>query len=235
VTRLNILPSTSASGPAQMAADEVLFGIAPALRFYVWDRPTLSLGYFQPAAEAEQHAGVRALPLVRRSSGGAAILHGDGDLTYALALPADRSFHAGESWLCRVHHAIQAAFSAFGVRAEGVVCGAEQKLGPVLCFLHQTPADVLVGPHKVVGSAQRKNRGALLQHGTIRLRGSRYTPELPGVLELTGRNIAPGEFAACVARELCDCEGWTGVPAPSPPADPEVRAKYESDAWTRRR
>jgi lipoyl(octanoyl) transferase len=230
---LRLLPTSTAPGPVQMATDDNMLGDSPALRFYFWDRPTLSLGYFQPAAEAKARPGFESLALVRRATGGAAILHGDGDLTYALALPADKHFHTGESWLCRVHHAIQSALSNFGVRSEGVVCGAEKKLGPVLCFLHQTPADILVGPHKVAGSAQRKNRGALLQHGTIRLRTSRFTPELPGIYELTGKRIVPGELAASMAQQLSIAEGWKAQPAPLPaPAD---AAKYESESWTHRR
>ena len=106
---------------------------------------------------------------VRRPTGGAAILH-HLEITYALALPAGPPWHTSESWLCRFHHAVAAALKGFGVESRAVVCGEEQKLGPFLCFQHQTPGDLLVEGHKVVGSAQRRPHGATMQHGSILLR-----------------------------------------------------------------
>src|SRR5436190_10963274 len=159
-----------------MGADEVLLDGAArgeaALRFYAWSEPTLSLGYFQPAAER-----LAGLPWVRRASGGAALVH-DQELTYCLALPAGVPWQRrGESWICRFHGIITKALATLGI-ADGVTCAAEQKLGPVLCFLHHTPGDLILGGHKIGGSAQRKQRGALMQHGGILLAQSSHTPEL---------------------------------------------------------
>ena len=72
-----------------MAVDETLLESAAetsatTLRFYRWDRPTLSLGYFQQTADRTQHPESADCPLVRRSSGGGAIVH-DHELTYSLA------------------------------------------------------------------------------------------------------------------------------------------------------
>src|SRR5436190_15116613 len=78
-------------GPMNMAIDEALLesaatdGVA-TLRLYQWSEPTLSLGYFQAAEERERHQASTNCPLVRRASGGGAILH-DRELTYSLALP----------------------------------------------------------------------------------------------------------------------------------------------------
>src|SRR5262249_44203157 len=90
------------SGAANMAADEVLLEAASrgtaSLRFYTWAEATLSLGYFQPAAER-----LPGLPWVRRASGGSALVH-DQELTYCLALPAGAPWQrGGESWICRFH------------------------------------------------------------------------------------------------------------------------------------
>ena len=75
-----------------MAVDEVLLDAAAvreqlSLRFYGWSEPTLSLGYFQRVADRKQHIASRECPLVRRLSGGGAILHDD-ELTYSFATPA---------------------------------------------------------------------------------------------------------------------------------------------------
>ena len=80
-------------GPWQMAVDEVLLDSAAlhktaTLRFDRWQTPTVSLGYFQHVADRAQHPASLACPLVRRLSGGRAIVH-DHELTYCLTLPAE--------------------------------------------------------------------------------------------------------------------------------------------------
>src|SRR3954447_24341632 len=82
-----------APGPHNMAVDEALLIDAAehntaALRFYSWNEPTLSLGYFQNYADRHQHAASLACAVVRRQPGGGAILH-DRELTYSLALPTN--------------------------------------------------------------------------------------------------------------------------------------------------
>ena len=180
---LRLLPLAATDGPTHMAADEVLLEAAgrgaAALRFYTWAEPTLSLGYFQPAAGRDRPP-LAALPWVRRSTGGAGIVHHH-ELTYAFALPAGAARSAADPWVCRFHRLVRAALADRGVAARLVVCGEEQKRDDVLCFLHHTPGDLAVGGSKIAGSAQRKLRGALLQHGSILLRRSPSDPELPGV------------------------------------------------------
>src|SRR6185369_7453569 len=94
-----------------MAVDEVLLldaaenGTA-ALRFYSWSEPTLSLGYFQRYSDREQHAASRACAIVRRQTGGGAILH-DRELTYSLVLPEPHPFAKRSPQLyTTVHQAI---------------------------------------------------------------------------------------------------------------------------------
>jgi lipoate-protein ligase A len=200
-TVCRLLPEINESGPFQMAADEALLNSAvqqrmASLRFYTWNVPTLSLGYFQP--HTEHFANVAWL---RRQTGGAAILH-HLEWTYALALPSGAPWHDSESWICRFHHVIQRALREFGVVSHAVVCGEEQKLGPVLCFLHQTPGDVLMNGHKVVGSAQRRPHGAMLQHGSILLQQSPHTPNLPGIENLSGKSIKMGDLKNTILAEF---------------------------------
>lgn len=200
-----LLPPAEADGPWHMAADQALLESAAdagtaSLRFYTWPRATLSLGYFQPEAVRHADARLAALPWVRRPSGGEALVH-DREVTYALALPPGAPWQRrGESWLWRMHAVIAEALADLGVTARP--CEEGRRLGDVLCFLHQTPADLLVGGAKVVGSAQRKQRGALMQHGGILLAASPVAPQLPGVAELTGWRLSPQEVGAAVAERF---------------------------------
>jgi lipoate-protein ligase A len=242
---IRLLPLSAADGATNMAADEALLETAAdrgaaALRFYTWTEPTLSLGYFQPAAVREESAGLASLAWVRRATGGAAIVHHH-ELTYALALPPGPPWQTKESWVCRFHHVVQGVLADHGVRAQAVVCGEEVKLGPVLCFLHQTPADLAVGGSKVAGSAQRKMRGALLQHGSILLRRSEFAPRLPGVNDAAWRELfTPESLAGLLARRFAADTGWELVPGAWTESETAriavIRAdKYANPEWNAKR
>src|SRR5260221_7761849 len=97
-----------------------------------------------------------------------------------------------------MHHVIQTALADLGVAATTHGCCEEREAGAFLCFRHQTPGDLLAGDFKVVGSAQRRQRGALLQHGGILLAASAYAPQLPGLRELAGVYQAPAALTAAV-------------------------------------
>jgi lipoate-protein ligase A len=110
----------------------------------------------------------------------------------------------------------------------------------VLCFLHHTPGDLLLDGHKVVGSAQRRQRGALMQHGSILLAASPATPELPGIAELAGRVLAPEEVAGAVAAEWVRETGLPLGPGPWPEAerahaDDLAATKYATRRWNEKR
>lgn len=210
---IRLLPSAAADGPTNMAADEALLETASAsgvasLRFYTWSEPTLSLGYFQPAAVRNDVPGLDRLPWVRRSTGGAAIVHHH-ELTYALALPAGAEWASADSWILRVHLLMCAALAEVGVASHVVACGEEKKVGDVLCFLHQTPGDLLVNGSKVAGSAQRKWKGALLQHGSILLRRSAFAGVLPGIHDAAGRDLfTPESLAGVLTGRFATASGW---------------------------
>jgi lipoate-protein ligase A len=226
-----------------MAADEVLLEAAattgiPSLRFYGWSTPTLSLGYFQPAAHRLADPSLANLPYVRRATGGDALVHHH-ELTYALALPAGLPWQRrGESWIQRMHGVMAAALQHLGV---GTACASkEQTLGPLLCFLHQTPCDLLVENHKVAGSAQRKTRGALLQHGAVLLSQSPYTPALPGLRELVGLTESPDRLMKTLLTEFAFATGWHLSPANWTTAEMDrttvmVAEKYGSAHWNEKR
>lgn len=241
---VRLFPLVSWPGADQMAADEVLLTAADAgsatLRFYTWPTPTVTLGYFQPAAARLADPTWATLPWVRRATGGAALVHHH-ELTYAFALPAGRTWQPpGESWICRAHHAITDALGPRGIPTRAVVCGEERKLGDVLCFQHQTPGDLLCAGSKVVGSAQRKSRGALLQHGGILLKRSEYAAHLPGIAELAGVPLDPAALAETLAAAFATAFDWHLEPSDWTAAelcerDRIARDKYAHPGWSDKR
>jgi lipoate-protein ligase A len=241
-----VLPWRVADGPWQMAADEALLETAAnrdaaSLRFYGWSQATVSLGYFQPDASRGSDPRLAALPRVRRATGGATLVH-DREVAYALALPSGQPWQARDRpWLRRMHAIIARAFAQLHVNLRLVGEKEEKKQSDVLCFLHQTPGDLLCDEAKVVGSAQRKQRGALLQHGGILLEQSRHTPGLPGMHELAG--LAQGSenvVIAAVRQAFTQETGWELIDAEWTPEERQridelIAARYGNEAWNAKR
>lgn len=187
------------AGSWNMAIDDVLLSLAvrrnvAALRMYRWETATLSLGYFQALAAKRSPLQLSAewskLPVVRRISGGGAILH-DRELTYSITLPQSHPFARQPLKLYDQVHAAAIELLGeigFAARLRGIADTAADS--QFLCFLRGDPRDVVsaVGGSKVLGSAQRRRKGAVLQHGSLLLQASRFSPELPGVFDLAGKS-----------------------------------------------
>jgi lipoate-protein ligase A len=233
-------------GAWNMAVDEALLDAAGeerivTLRFYEWIEPTLSLGYFQPVSERKQHPPSLECPFVRRSSGGGAILH-DRELTYSFAMPVERHSAADVTRLSfSLHEALAAALAELGVASR--LCqgaGPRCEFQPFLCFQRRAVGDLLVADGKVGGSAQRRRQGAILQHGSVLLASSAFAPELPGLVELTGRAISAGLLAEVFREAVGDRFKlkWTS-PGETAPIDPRVETlladKFASATWNLRR
>jgi lipoate-protein ligase A len=243
---VRLLPYAVAAGAHNMAADEALLQAAlagtPSLRFYGWSGPTVSLGYFQPEALRRADPRLAQLPYVRRPSGGATLVHHH-EVTYALALPPGSPWQSGPTaqvWLKRMHDIIAAALGDLGVPARPHVPGPQDEFPGCLCFRHLAAGDLLIGGLKVTGSAQRRHRGALLQHGAILLAQSPFTPELPGVLELTGHRLVTEEVCAAVRERFQRETGWGLAAGELTPGERQAIAdleagKYTSEAWNRKR
>lgn len=238
---VRLLPFVTAAGAWQMAADEVMLEAAAgaaSFRTYAWSTATLSLGYFQPAATCRADPLLASLPYVRRASGGAALVH-DREVTYSLAVPPGAPWQSrSESWPRRMHSILRDVFASFGVEAQ--LSPGETKHGSALCFQHQTPDDLLVNGAKIVGSAQRKMRGALVQHGGILLAQSPHTPALPGVAELTGIVISPPNLCAALVEHLARHTGWRLEPTEWTVEDRRrieqlAAEKYGDAAWNDKR
>lgn len=241
-----LLPFSCADGPHNMAADEVLLescagshqGAAAALRFYAWKMPTLSLGYFQPVRDRERDSLLACLPFVRRQTGGHALVH-HYELTYCLALPPGLPWQDRQPWLCRMHGIIVAALAKLGA---SLACsaGTATRFDGLLCFQHHTAGDVLAGQAKVVGSAQRRQHGALMQHGGILLARSPFAPALPGIRELAALELQPSDVETAIVKEFALQTGWAIVPDDWTAAERQRiedlgEQKYGQGSWNCRR
>ncbi len=157
-----------------MGVDEALLATAAAggpatLRLYGWRGAWLSLGYAQRATP-EQIEGCRVAGtgVVRRATGGRAVLHGC-DLTYAVAA-AEAALPEG----LRATYALLAGvlvegLADLGVSAERAALGPGEE-STFDCFAAPADDELCVGGRKLVGSAQWRAGGAVLQHGSLRLR-----------------------------------------------------------------
>ncbi|AMV20946.1 biotin/lipoate A/B protein ligase family protein [Planctomyces sp. SH-PL14] len=172
-----------------------------AARLYEWNAPTVSLGHFQKLTDPAVSGRFAPLPKVRRLSGGGAILH-DRELTYSLAVPAEHSLARDPTGLYSlVHDRIIAVLAAMGVESR---MRGEARSGPepFLCFGRGDPRDIVLGPHKILGSAQRRRRGAILQHGALLLAQSPHADEFPGIAELTGGAMDLASLREALAIEF---------------------------------
>ncbi len=245
---VRLLIDAPAPGPVNMARDEALLAACarpdarPVLRFYAWSPATISLGYFQDYADYERLAAPAGdLAVVRRTTGGGAILH-DMEVTYALALPRDHRLVKDRpvGLYELAHNAIIAAIGREGVRmvgddrarcgelwhrrpAGGITgetpvpqVGSEQRSrgGPFFCFDRRHALDVVYddptaigGVAKIAGSAQRRTREAVLQHGLIML-DSCYDQQWLGTWS---HLVGPIEFSHAVNRLLSAFERALGV------------------------
>ncbi|MDX1967803.1 MAG: hypothetical protein SFV23_11575 [Planctomycetaceae bacterium] len=207
-----IIEPEPADGAWNMAVDEALLesairGGSATLRWYQWREPTLSLGYFQSLNDIDLRW--RGLPQVRRLTGGGAILH-DREWTYSCVLPADQTLVRHPYDLYDViHKAVIAWFETtcgLTLSLRGATHHAESE--PTLCFLRQDSHDVCFHDQKVLGSAQRRRRGALLQHGSLILQRSPVAPEIAGFCDLAAstafldRRSSLAEFVAAAVGDV---------------------------------
>ncbi len=237
--RLIIEPA--ARGTWNMAVDEALLESASSgvttLRFYEWDESTLSLGYFQAAADRAAHPASRDCPLVRRASGGGAIIH-DRELTYSFAVPIRERFGAEPTAIYEaLHGSLVAVLQDLGVPATacqqpGLPAAEPPGEPPFLCFQRLSAGDILCGQHKIAGSAQRRQRGGVLQHGSILLARSARAPELPGIGEITGRPLGAGELVSAWTARLTTVLQTRLKPGEISPAERLRAAKLEADRFT---
>ncbi|GAB4145421.1 MAG: lipoate--protein ligase family protein [Planctomycetaceae bacterium] len=201
------------SGSWNMAVDETLLESALesgmiTVRIYRWSEPTVSLGYFQPSVADDFRFGDVELPAVRRLSGGGAIIHHH-ELTYSLALPPGHRLSSDPTQVYDVVHArliewLNDHGISASMRGENMG-GSQPDRETFLCFSRGDRRDVLVKGRKILGSAQRRRRGAVLQHGSLILDRSPFAPEIEGVAEIAGiesNSLSEGEMGRAIASAM---------------------------------
>lgn len=211
ITRL-IIDSEAHSGSWNMAADEVLLESVIdsgqcTVRVYKWETATISLGYFQDADDFRSSDRFRDLPAVRRLSGGGAILHHH-ELTYSLVLSGS---HPGTRDPTAVYDLVHAAIiqqlASIGIEVAMRRTDRPQSDEPFLCFVRGDRHDILCCGHKIVGSAQRRRRGAVLQHGSLILNASPHATEIPGCLDLVSNVELPPDFDVTMGGAIASSLG----------------------------
>lgn len=170
-------------GPAghNMAVDEALAASCrtgasgPTLRLYGWERPAISLGYFQRPEEVVDLDRCRegGVPVVRRTTGGRAVYH-HREVTYSVAAPIPH--HPFPPTIRGTYEVVARALAAglaeLGLRVECHPRDPERPrrgIGSPLCFDSTSRYEITLGGNKVIGSAQRRWKTAFLQHGSILL------------------------------------------------------------------
>ena len=245
-----LLTDPPMSGPLNMAIDEVLLETVartgdPVLRFYAWSEPTLSLGYFQSVASRSQHRESLLCPVVRRATGGGAILH-DRELTYSLIWPQRRRLARegwkstkGTEWVYQwVHQSLINGLGALNINAQ--FCRASQcEKESFLCFERTSHWDVVVAGMKILGSAQRSRSGGLLQHGSLLLATSPAAPQLTGLHE-QGHSLSRETAMKIWVAQIATMADLSFEPieldaAQKRAAAQLVEEKYGSPKWTKKR
>jgi lipoate-protein ligase A len=205
------------SAALNMAVDEALLEDAavPILRFYRWQQPSLSFGYFGVYAEVAGQSNEREI--VRRWTGGGIVPHGD-DVTYSVIIPASHPFFAKSSpeIYAALHDAIRGALDANGVQAT-LAKAAAPKVSEN-CFANAVRADVVSDGQKIAGAAHRRSRAGLLHQGSIQ------QPDLPQRFRSDlAQALCERYETRTLARELL--ERATGIAA----------KKYGTTEWLMRR
>ncbi len=212
-----------------------------ALRLYGWDPVTLSLGYFQRYAQvADLPPDVRQMAVVRRSTGGGAILH-DREVTYSFVL--DDALPVALQPPVALYRLVHGCWRTALARHGQVVEMAPDHLplptprgGPFFCFARPGRTDLLLAGDKLLGSAQRRIQGRVLQHGSLLL-GRRFAAH-PGAdlgqppADTVTRWTEAFVEALSAALELPHvAQEWTEAEL----GDVECRrARYSDPAWTQR-
>jgi lipoate-protein ligase A len=172
-SRWRLLVAAPRSGAENMARDIALHARAArtgetVFCVYSWSAPTLSLGRNQPARGSYDREKLRAsgVDVVRRPTGGRAILH-DREVTYSVTAPVDQDVSLRETYE-RINRILRSGLSRLGVIVE--TAGRTERAGVPStrpCFETPFEGELVSEGAKLVGSAQWRDGGALLQHGSI--------------------------------------------------------------------
>jgi lipoate-protein ligase A len=263
MTAFRLLVTEPLDGAFNMALDEVLLlgrlanAAPPTLRFFAWRPATISLGYGQPLDHRIDVTAAAALGigLVRRPTGGSAILHEGPDLELTYSVAASAGDFDGASDLLETYRWIGAALAA-GIRRLGApvemvpVQPSDPTAMPTFCFARTGSYELEIAGLKVVGSAQRRQGAGFLQHGSVmlgaapdRLRSIFPTESDPlaGMTTLEAvlhRRPSFDETMTALAEGFREANRLDLAPGRLAADEMElaeslVREKYGTDRWTR--
>lgn len=255
--RWRLLATPPLGAVENMAYDEALLARAAAtgeavFRVYGWNEPTLSLGRNQPARHEYDESLLRrrGIAVVRRLTGGRAVLH-DREVTYSVTAPDAFGATLREAYQ-RINEVLVAGLRRLGVDAAvAVPRGRSPVPSSAPCFEEPAGGELVVGDRKLAGSAQYREGGALLQHGSILVDDDQVIlasllrtpcPPPPRVATLSaalGRSPSLAEATAALFAALREREDTTATELV---ADKSLRdavsaavARYRDPAWTWRR
>ncbi|PCJ53394.1 MAG: hypothetical protein COA70_08840 [Planctomycetota bacterium] len=221
-----------------MARDEALLACRtiPTLRFYRWATPTLSLGYFQPAHDLPlDQVRARGCHIVRRSTGGKAILH-EAELTYSLCAPETDALSGGPAAaMTAIHEALGAALARQAgaevpMRRESMLHSDTQ--GSAWCFEDSSPLDLTLGTRKLLGSAARRKQGWILFHGSLVLEKPIENPEIASLGFEPDRDALAAALGSALGYDFAN-DVWSEDELAQ--AETIAAAKYSCDDFTYRR
>ena len=243
-------------GAANMARDEALMRWSartgdPAFRVYGWSAPTISLGRNQRARGCYDldAARRRGIGFVRRPTGGRALLH-HREITYGATLPVRDAAAAADAYAF-INRVLLDALARLGARA--AVATAASPLPPGLrpCFDAPSAHEIVLDDRKLVGSAQWRHEGVLLQHGSILVRDDQHwitellsahvegAPTAAATLATAlGHEPSLDEAAAALRAALAEAGGGVVDFEDHPALEADVARlgnAYRDDGWTWRR
>ncbi|WP_407307494.1 biotin/lipoate A/B protein ligase family protein [Desulfosporosinus sp. SB140] len=270
MTTWRYLPYAVSTGSENMAVDEALLKTMaqaadpqPVLRFYGWEPAALSLGYAQSYDKEVNEGACKAegIDIVRRPTGGRAVLH-QYELTYSVIAPEQDPNVSGsvtESYL-KISKALVKGFQALGIPAEMSLGGVAKATSTAACFDAPSWYELVVNGRKLVGSAQMRKEGMLLQHGSILLHfdadllfrllkfpteGVRerllkgFKAKACALDEVWTRPIEREELEREICLGFCSVMGITLTTSQLTDEErrlmQEVRSKYLAEDWTKKR
>jgi len=259
-----LLVTEPLDGATNMAVDEALLRAriddsgGPTVRFYGWHPATVSLGYAQPLDEAVDRAACQTLGigLVRRPTGGSAILHEPPDAEVTYSVVAREGDFPGADDVLETYRilgeGLAAGLARLGVQTQLTPLTRGRRAeaaSPAFCFRRAGAYELAVEGRKLVGSAQRRQRRAFLQHGSVLLdadlgriravfpRETEPTASMTTLAGILGRSPGFDTVVTALGDGLAEALGVRLVPSDLSveewaSGEALVAGKYGTDTWT---
>lgn len=260
-----LIVSGFADGATNMAIDEAILQavseglVPPTLRFYGWDPPCISVGLNQSVQEEIdlEQCQAAGIDVVRRPTGGKAILH-QNELTYSVVLPSSHPL-AGTGVLDsfrRISYGLLRGLEVLGLRPYQAIPPRQENLQSPVCFEAPSDYEIECEGKKVIGSAQLRRKGGILQHGSIPLKGDiaaiadflrlgaegreglkeKIRRRASTLSDLLGREVSYEEAATAFIRGFREAFNLLLVPSTLTAFEEEqarnLREKYAGEEWT---